>query len=109
MSNKISIEEFQRELGNLEPGEGLSMTGVLSLPESVGKLIKWLIRVRTARLEEIAAYIGEHEAAVRPMLTALVEKGLLEESSDKGEKHYRPHIVSQQKSAVPRNLWKLLE
>ena len=109
MSDKVSIERLREEVENLEPGAGLSMTGVLGLPTSLGQLVKWLIRMKVVKLGELAAYIGEEESTTHSLLTALIEKGLLEETLVDGETCYRAHIVSHHKPTVSRNLWKILE
>jgi hypothetical protein len=63
-----------------EPGDGIKMSDLLMLPEPLGRALSQMVRNGTRTLSELAADLGRSEAETRPLVTAMMQKGILRET-----------------------------
>ncbi|MBN1140097.1 MAG: hypothetical protein JXM73_26240 [Anaerolineae bacterium] len=102
------FDRLDGELAAREKSPGLSMADLLTLPEPLSGLLKWLMRQRTAAFADVAAFLGGDEAQARLALADLLDKGLIRELEMRGATQYRVRLAPKRGRALPANLWQAL-
>ncbi len=103
------FERLQQELEAREKAAGLSMADLLELPETLRKLVNWVMRQQDVRLAEAAAFLGLDEATSQATLAALVEKGFVRELTVRGEMCYRVRLARKRGRDLPLDVWRALD
>lgn len=86
-----------------------SNVDLLDLPESHQKVLRVILRARSATLSAIAAALQENEATVAPIVQALVKQGFVEEEWIANEPHYRSHLTTRRPRKLSSEIWQKLE
>ena len=103
---------FGRLEGELEAREqslGLRMADLLTLPEPLSRLMKWMIRQRQVSLADAATFLGEDEASARRLLAEAQGKGYVREIELPSATLYRVRLAPRGSRELPANLWQALE
>lgn len=109
MSEEIA-NQLQELLKALDNSAGINMSNILRLPPPLRSLLNWLIRSKSLNLAQMAGFLEEDEESVHPILTALMEKGLLEQIEGEGKTTYRVRMQSSRKRKTTReDIWKVLD
>ena len=87
---------------------GVSLAGLLALPEREAGVLAWLMRRPDGGAAEIAALTGLDEAATTTMLDALVRDGLLAERPGRGERRYVARAGRRRRGRLPAEMWEAL-
>jgi len=87
---------------------GLQMADVLVLPDSLRRLINWMMRQGEVSLTDVAAHIGQDEKVAHTMLEELMEQGFVREIEVRDEIHYRPQLALRQGRQLPDEIWQSL-
>ena len=99
-----------REGAAREMGAGVSMLDVLALPDGERQVVQWVLRQNGAAVSEVAAHIGQDEAAAAAALESLTARGFLERLDGDGEVRWRARITSRRAARnTARDVWKALE
>lgn len=108
MSEEIA-NQLQELLKALDNSAGTNMSNILRLPPTA-QPANWLIRSKSLNLAQMAGFLEEDEESVHPILTALMEKGLLEQIEGEGKTTYRVRMQSSRKRKTTReDIWKVLD
>ena len=99
----------QAEVKAREKTLGLSVADILDMPDPPRNLINWMMRQVEVTLPQAATHLGKDETNARAMLTSLMEKGFVREIDIKGDLRYRVRLAPKRKSALPSNLWRVLD
>lgn len=81
----------------------------LDLPASLQQVLRWITRQQQTTLRELAQHLEQEEAAIHPLLTTLVEQGLVQVVEIDGASHYRPKLASRKGRRVSSQIWEKLE
>jgi amino acid permease/predicted transcriptional regulator len=82
---------------------GLSLAGVLALPDPEAELVGWIMRQGDVTLRDVASHAGEDEATVQARLRSLVEQGLVRETDDGSR--YTARLAARRGRALPEEIW----
>lgn len=100
---------LEQELDAREKTPGLSMGDIISLPDSLRRLINWMVRQRQVKVEEAAAYMGQDVDAVRALLSDMIQQGYVAEFEMRGQKYYRVRLAAKRGRDIPLNIWQSLD
>jgi amino acid permease len=87
---------------------GLSLADVIALPDSEADLVGWIARRGEVSLREVAERAGEDTAAARALVAALVERGVVAETSAAGERRYAARAAARRGGRLPAQVWQAL-
>jgi amino acid permease len=87
---------------------GLSLTDVLSLPDSQAELLGWIARRGKVSLAEIAGRTGGDAEAARALVASLVERGVVAETRRTGEPRYAARAATRRGGRLPGEIWEAL-
>jgi hypothetical protein len=93
----------------MQESGGRDMLEVLALPENERRLVQWLLRRDAAGVSEIAAYAGQGEDAVRPVLDALTGAGFLARAENAGPARWRACLAARPVRRVSTDIWKRID
>lgn len=102
------FDRIEGEMAAREKSPGLSIADLLTLPEPLSGLLKWMIRQRTVAFAEVVAFLGGDEEQARLVLADPLEKGWILEFEMRGVTHYRVRLAPKRGRALPANLWQAL-
>jgi len=102
------FDRLEEELGARDKSPGLSMADLLTLPEPLGGLLKWMMRQQAAAFADVVAFLGGDEGKARLVLADLLERGLIRELSIRGVTQYRVRLAPKRGRTLPANLWQAL-
>ena len=102
------FDRVEGELAARKKSPGLSMSDLLTLPEPLGGLLKWMTRQGAATFADVVAFLGEDEARARRVLADLLDKGWIRELEIRGVTQYRVRLAPKRGRALPANLWQAL-
>ena len=100
---------LQQEVEARAKTPGLSMADILALPDSLRRLINWMIREGEVGLTDVVAHIGQDETAARSLLADLTERGFVRETGRRGEARFRVRLAPRRRLEIPLNIWQALE
>ena len=103
------FDRLNQEMEAREKTPGLTMSDVLVFPEAERKLFNWMMRQRQVALEEVAARLGQDEAAARAKMAELMDKGYVREIDIRGEVRYRVRLAPKRGRDIPLNVWAALD
>ncbi len=101
--------QLREQVEARERVQNLTMTDIFTLPEPLRTVISWIVREREVSFPDLMAHLGQDETRARALLTALVEKGLVQELNRDGELSYRVRVVTKPKRQVSADLLRALE
>ena len=84
------------------------MSDLLTLPEPLSGLLKWMMRKGQVSLTGVGAFLGQDEERTRAVLADLCEKGFVREIEIRGVTQYRVRLAPKRGRALPANLWQAL-
>jgi amino acid permease len=87
---------------------GLSLADVIALPEPEADLVGWIERRGEVSLREVAEHAGGDTAAARALVAALVERGVVAETSAAGERRYAARAATRRGGRLPAQVWQAL-
>jgi len=105
---KEAFETLKDELAGMANFDGIQMSELLFLPDQVRNLLNWMVRHRDVPFDQLIIYLKQDAPNTRSVLTALIDKGLVEEITGK-EEHYQVHLNPTRNYRVSRNIWKVLD
>ncbi|MBW4445054.1 MAG: hypothetical protein KME10_28455 [Plectolyngbya sp. WJT66-NPBG17] len=94
------------------------MADLLFLPDLERGLMNWLLRQRSASLNEVANYLAKDEAtslecnlkgSARSLLEKLAAEGFLQATESEGQICYQPCLASRRGRQVPSTIWNALD
>jgi len=88
---------------------GASMLDVLQTSDLEWQLFQWLLRQGSARLADVAAFVGEDEPSARAMMDTLVKKGNVAQVQVGNEIHYRARLARKRGRALPDHIRQALD
>lgn len=91
------------------PVAGLNPADLLALPDAERQLLTWLLRRAPARLDEIAAQLGQSEADAQTCLEDLIARSLVQRGDDPAGPRYRAALAPKRSSRLSGDLWKTLD
>jgi hypothetical protein len=100
---------LEGELEAREQGLGLKMADLLTLPEALGRVLKWMMRQQQVSLADVAAFLGQDEAAARALLADAQGRGYVREIEMRGATLYRVRLAPTRGRGLPANLWQALD
>ncbi len=100
---------LQDEMNAREVSPGLTMSDILTMPDSLSRLINWMMRQGQVDLPAVAGFMGEDERNAKSMLTNLMAKGFVREIDLHGSTLYRVRLAPKKARKMPSNLWNAIE
>lgn len=91
-----------REVEDVEPRQGLTMTALLDLPDALRTLLAWMVRQGPVTLRDVCHHLDESHGACRQLLLALQDKGLVRVVGRGGEPCYQVWLVLDRGRSHPR-------
>ncbi|MFQ5794628.1 MAG: helix-turn-helix domain-containing protein [Candidatus Bipolaricaulia bacterium] len=90
---------------------GLNMADLLTLPDSLRRLVNWIMRQGDVNLAQVVAHTGGDEASTRTMLETLIEQGFVREVSVEGENEvrYRARLAPKRRRQLSQEIWQALD
>jgi RsiW-degrading membrane proteinase PrsW (M82 family) len=99
----------QSELEARSQAANLTVDHVDELPEAMQKCMHWVMKEETVALHHVAAGLGHEEQAAQEMLSHLVARGFLRQTSHNGQIVYRSRVVTERERADRLHLWQSLQ
>ncbi len=87
---------------------GLSLTDVLSLPDSQTELVGWIARRGEVSLAELAGRAGGTPAAAEALVAPLVERGIVAQTRRDGELRYAVRTSARRGGRLSAEIWAAL-
>ncbi len=100
---------LEQELDAREKTPGLSMSDVLTLPDTLRRLVNWMIRERQVEVEAAVAYMGQSEAEIRALLADMIEKGYVTQFEMRGTTYFRVRLAPKKGREIPLDIWSSLD
>ncbi len=88
---------------------GLSSLDLVDFTPSESKVMRLFLRYGHLSLAEVTNRSSLDQGAVRSMVDAFVEGGVLHAFQVEGEQHYGPHLARKRRRKVPTNVWAMLD
>ena len=85
------------------------MAEVLELPDATRRLITWLIRQRTASLDEVVRFMASDAANSRALLADLVDRGYVREFELRGAQCFQVRLAPKRGRTLSADLWQALD
>ncbi len=89
--------------------KGFSSLDLVELSPVKRKAMNLFLRHGHLSLIEMTDKLDMDRGAVRSMLDAFVDEGMVRVVQIKGEQRYRPHMARKRTRKVPTNVWAALE
>ena len=86
---------------------GLSFADVLALRDAEAELVGWIMRSGEVSLSDVVSHAGGDESAARAMLSSLVARGTVGETSSAGELRYAAR-AGPRRGRLPSEIWQAL-
>jgi hypothetical protein len=83
---------------------GLSLADVIALPEAEADLVGWIMRRGEVSLREVAERAGGDTRAAHALVAALVERGVVAETSAAGEPRYAARAAARRGGRLPAQI-----
>jgi hypothetical protein len=103
------FNRLEGELAAREQSLGLRMADLLTLPDDLSGLLKWMLRQGQVGLSDITAFLGKDEVFARTLLADASGKGYVREIEMRGAKLYRVRLAPKRGRELPANLWQALD
>ncbi len=87
---------------------GLSLADVIALPEAEADLVGWITRREEVSLREVAERAGGDTSAARALVAALIERGVVAETTAAGERRYSARAATRRGGRLPAQVWQAL-
>jgi amino acid permease len=87
---------------------GLSLADVIALPERDAELVGWIARRGEVSMRELAERTGGDTGAARALVAALVERGVVAETTAAGERRYAARATTRRGGRLPAQVWQAL-
>jgi amino acid permease len=87
---------------------GFHLSEVLALPDSEAAVVGWMTRQGEVSLGDVAERIGSDAEAARALLAALVERGVVVETSMAGEPRYVARAAARRGGRLSEEVWQAL-
>jgi amino acid permease/predicted transcriptional regulator len=87
---------------------GLSLADVIALPERDAELVGWIARRGEVSMRELAERTGGDTGAARALVAALVERGVVAETTAAGERRYAARAATRRGGRLPAQVWQAL-
>ncbi len=100
---------LQGEINAREISPGLSMSDILAMPETLGRLVNWMMRQGQVDLPGVAGFLGQDENAANKTLKSLIAKGFVRELDIRGSTFYRIRLAPKRARKSTSDIWKALE
>ncbi|MGB8645551.1 MAG: hypothetical protein WCF84_09955 [Anaerolineae bacterium] len=100
---------LQDEMSAREVSPGLTMSDILTMPDSLSRLINWMMRQGQVDVAGVAGFMGEDEKNAYSTLSSLIGKGFIREIDLRGVTYYRVRLAPKKARKIPANLWKAIE
>src|SRR5262249_55027939 len=88
---------IQDEVNAREKSPGITMADILTMPDQLRELIRWMMREVEVGLPQVSAYMAKDESAARSMIKSLVDQGFVREIDMKGVVRYRVRLAPKRK------------
>ncbi|HEX7589218.1 MAG TPA: hypothetical protein VF478_12955, partial [Anaerolineae bacterium] len=96
----------QAELDARAQAAALTMAHVNDLPEKLRETMKWMMKEESVGVHHIVAGLGHDEAAAKELLSNLVARGLIHQTTKDGQVVYRSRLAT---NAPRPHVWQSLE
>ena len=100
---------LEQELDAREKTPGLSMSDILTLPDTLRRLVNWMIRERQVEIEAAAAYMGQGETEISALLADMIEKGYVTQFEIRGQTFFRVRLAPKRGRETPLDIWGSLD
>ena len=97
------LEQLQADLNTLTPCHGLSMTDLLYYPDTVRRLINWMLRKKNVALAEISDFTGSSESESGLLIERLIKIGIVETIEVGGNEFFRVRTRLGLQKSSPKN------
>jgi amino acid permease len=87
---------------------GLSLAGVLELPDAEAELVGWIARRGEVSLAEVADRTGGDASAAGALVASLVERGVVAETGRAGEPRYAARAAARRGGRLPAEIRRAL-
>ena len=87
---------------------GLSLTDVVSLPDSDAELVGWITRRGAVSLSEVAEHTGTDRDVARALVAPLVNRGVVSETNAAGGRTYTVRMATRRGGRLPAQIWQAL-
>jgi hypothetical protein len=102
--NFLAYVKIFRKFRIREENPGLSVADVLSLPDDLFDLIKWMVKQKRVGLPEVASFMKQNEAGSLRTLAFLAERGYIKEIETGGKTLYIVRLDTRKGLPVPLDL-----
>jgi hypothetical protein len=99
----------QAELDARTQAANLTVDHVNELPEAMRKCMHWVMKEETVALHHVVAGLGHEEQVAQEMLSHLVARGYLHQTTQNGQVVYRSRVMNRDERAARPHLWRALE
>jgi transcription initiation factor IIE alpha subunit len=102
-------ETNSTDIGQVNEPSFPNIVDTLSLPEDLQQVLRVTIRERDLSSLEISNRLGQQEETILPLLSALLEKGFVQEVLVDNQRRYRAHLAPKNRRKLPDQIWQKLE
>jgi RsiW-degrading membrane proteinase PrsW (M82 family) len=99
----------QAELDARAKGAALTMTHVNELPDKLRQTMHWVMKEESVGVHHVVAGLGHEEAVAKELLSHLVSRGFLHQTTKDGQVVYRSRLTSQEAGGARPHVWQSLE
>lgn len=99
----------QTELDARAKAAALTTTHVNELPDKLRQTMHWVMKEESVGVHHVVAGLGHEEAVAKELLSHLVTRGFLHQTTKDGQVVYRSRLTNAESGAARPHVWQALE